>query len=85
MNVVDQQLREAASQEARAHRVEMYADWIAHDADGLAFALTHPRGMPFPNSTAILAEAREQVALTLSRIDRAIQADRDAHAEQESA
>jgi hypothetical protein len=83
MNAVDQQLRQAASQEARAHRVEMYADWLTHDADGLAFALAYPKDRPFPHSTAILAEARALVALTLSRIDRAIEADKQAHSEQE--
>ncbi|KRR21878.1 hypothetical protein [Bradyrhizobium retamae] len=83
MNAVDQQLREAASQEARARRVEMYADWLAHDADGLAFALAYPKERPFPHSTAILAEARGLVVLTLSRIDLAIEADRAAHASQE--
>jgi hypothetical protein len=83
VNAVDQQLRRAASQEARAHRVEMYADWIAHDADGLAFAIAHPGNLPFPHSTAILAEARALVALTLSRLDRAIEADRAAHAQQD--
>jgi hypothetical protein len=85
MNAVNQQLRDAASQRARARRVEMYADWLAHDADGLAFALVYPKDRPFPHSTAILAEARALVALALSRLDLAIEADKHAHSEQEPA
>jgi len=85
MTAVDPKLREAASQEARARRVEMYADWLAHDADGLAFALAYPANVPFPHSTAILAEVRALVALTLSRLEKAIETDRAAHAQQEPA
>jgi hypothetical protein len=70
---------------SRATRVEMYADWLAHDADGLAFNLANPAGQALPGATAILADAREKVALALSRIDRAIEADRQAHSEQEPA
>ena len=69
----------------RATRVEMYLDWLAHDVDGLTFNLTHPANQPFPRSTTILAEARELVALTLSRIDLAIERDKQAHAEKEIA
>ena len=61
---------------ARAIRVEMYADWLIHDVDGLTFNITHPTASPFPRSTAILAETRKLVALALARIDRAIELDR---------
>lgn len=83
MNMMDPKIREAASQEARAHRVDMYADWMAHDADGLTFTIAHPANVPFPHATAVLAEARRLVALTLHRIDLAIEADKTAHAAQE--
>lgn len=85
MNAVDQQLRQAARERDRAHRVEMYADWLAHDADGLAFNLTNPAGQPLDHATAILAEARAKLALALHRVDRAIEADKAAHAQQEPA
>jgi hypothetical protein len=81
MNHVDSQLREAARANARATRVAMYEDWLAHDADGLAFNLTHPIGEQLPDATAILAEAREKVTLALGRIDQAIERDKQAHKE----
>jgi hypothetical protein len=65
---------------ARATRLEMYADWLAHDADGIAFNLANPE--PFTGSTAILAEARALVALALSRIDIAIERDKASHAKE---
>lgn len=81
MNMADPQLREVARQQARATRIAMYADWIAHDADGLAFNLSHPAAEPLADATAILAEARERVALALARIDQAIEWDKQAHQE----
>jgi len=70
----------------RAARVEMYADWLHHDADGLAFNLTMPAAMP-PESgaTAILATARTKLARALEHIDKAIAADRAANTEKEAA
>jgi hypothetical protein len=79
MNHVDQQLREEARKQAREQRIDLYARWLADDADGLAFNLTHPAGQPI--ATAILAEAREKVALALGRIDQAIAKDKEAHKE----
>lgn len=65
----------------RAARVEMYADWLAHDADGIAFNVTHP-AEPIDGATTILAGARAKLASALEQIDHAIAADRAAHAEQ---
>lgn len=80
MNAIDPQLaRIAASEKARETRAEVYAQWIADDCDGLAAALTVPS--VFPHTTAQLAEARAHVALALSRIDRAIERDNQAHQE----
>lgn len=67
--------------DARATRAEMYADWLAHDADGLSAALTVPT--VFPHSTAVLTEARDLVALALHRINLAIERANKAN-EQES-
>lgn len=66
---------------SRATRIEMYADWLAHDADGLAFNLANPAGQPIEHATAILAEARASLALALHRIDLAIEADKAANQE----
>ena len=70
---------------SRATRVEMYADWLAHDADGLAHNLACPTGQPIEGATTILAEARANLALALHRIDLAIEADKAANANQEPA
>ena len=78
MNTHDPQLHEAARQQARASRLELYADWIVHDVDGLTFQLN---GLPPSISTAVLADARAHVALALSRLDAAIERDRKAHQE----
>lgn len=81
MNAVDPQLsRSLASERARATRAEMYADWIAHDCDGLAAALTMPS--VFPETAATLAEARGRVALALHHIDRAIEREKQAQAQE---
>lgn len=80
MNAIDPQLiRITASEKARETRAEVYAKWLADDCDGLAASLTVPS--VFPHSTAALAEARALVALALSRIDRAIERDNQAHQE----
>jgi hypothetical protein len=50
----------------------MYADWLDHDADGLAFNLLHPQ--PFDDATDILARARARLVHALSLIDRALDA-----------
>lgn len=60
----------------RASRVEMYADWLQHDADGLAFNLTMPRVADC--TTAALAAARAKVVSALEIIDSAIAFDRAA-------
>lgn len=67
------------SQNHRASRIEMYADWLQHDADGLAFNLTTPRIAE--NATADLAAARAKVAGALELIDNAIAVDRAANRE----
>lgn len=72
-------MSEAARLAARLRRVEGYSQWLSDDVEGLTYALAHPE--PLPGATAILAEARAQIALTLSRLDRAIAADADAHKE----
>lgn len=64
---------------ARATRVEMYADWLAHDIDGLTFQLTYPGAGQIDGATAILADAREKIAGALAQIDNAIAADRAAN------
>lgn len=80
MNAVDPQLSRAlACENARATRAELYADWIAHDCDGLAAALTMPT--VFPGSAATLAEARARVALALHQLDRAIEREKQAYQE----
>jgi hypothetical protein len=76
-----EQARQEAADAARAVRLEVYAAWLADAVDGLAHNLTHPTGRPLAQATAILAEAREAVALTLARIDHAIARDTAAHAE----
>lgn len=66
--------------EHRAQRLDIYAQWLADDVDGITFNLANnPEGQPV--ATAILADARERVALALSRLDRAIEADRASHKE----
>lgn len=61
----------------RASRIEMYADWLQHDADGLAFNLTMPR---IAGCTAtMLSAARAKVACALELIDNAIKVDREAN------
>jgi hypothetical protein len=82
--IADKMLQE--HQDKRSHRVsriEMYADWLHHDADGLAFNLTMPRIAE--GATADLAAARAKVAGALELIDNAIAADRAAHREKETA
>lgn len=80
MNAIDQNLsRTLASEKDRATRAEIYADWIVHDCDGLAAALTMPT--VFPGSAAILAEARARVAIALHQLDRAIEREKQAHQE----
>lgn len=74
-----------AKELARETRVEMYADWIAHDVDGLTFNLANPAGHPIENASVILAEVRANLALCLGRIDIAIAADNAAHRNQENA
>lgn len=70
-----------AATKARETRVDVYSQWIADDVDGLAYAVNHhPASQPI--ATAVLAEARERVALALSRLDRAIETDRAAHAQE---
>lgn len=78
-----EQARAEASATARETRLCMYSHWIVNDVDGLTHNLAHPAGQPV--SIAILAEARELVALALGRIDRAIERDKAAHAETEAA
>jgi hypothetical protein len=34
----------------RIIRVDMYADWLDHDADGLIFNLANPSDQPIPNA-----------------------------------
>lgn len=67
-------------QAARSHRIEMYADWLQHDADGLAFNLTMPKIADC--STATLASARAKLTSALELIDNAIAVDRAAHAKE---
>ena len=73
-------MSEAARLASRLRRVEGYSQWLADDVDGLTYNLANPVGQSV--STAILAEARERVALALSRIDRAIEQDRANHAQE---
>lgn len=73
----------ADHQAARVHRIEMYSDWLQHDADGLAFNLTMPKIADC--STATLASARAKLTSALELIDNAIAVDRAAHAPKENA
>ena len=73
------------SRTSRATRVEMYADWLEHDADGLAFNLATPAGQSIPDATVILANARDKLARALEQIERAIAADEQSHNETEPA
>jgi hypothetical protein len=61
----------------------MYADWLAHDADGLAFNISHPAAQPVPGATAILANARAKLAWAIEQIDQAIRADSEAAADRD--
>jgi hypothetical protein len=70
-------------QSHRAHRIEMYASWLQHDVDGLAFNLTMPRIADC--TTATLANARAKVCAALELIDNAIAVDRAANKETETA
>ncbi len=72
-----------ASEAARARRVDGYAQWIADDAQALVDNLASPQ--PLPEATAILAIARERVAMALNAIDAAIAADNAHHQQQEPA
>src|SRR4051812_31163710 len=72
-------MTEAARLAARLRRVEGYSQWLADDVDGLASALNPPD--PLRDATVTLAEARERVALALSRLDRAIEHDKAHHQE----
>ena len=65
---------------ARVSRIELYADWLQHDADGLAFNLTMPRVADC--TTAILATARAKLVSALELIDNAIAVDREANAQE---
>lgn len=67
------------AEQHRATRVEMYADWLSHDADGLAFNVINP-AEPIDGATTILAGARAKLAWALEQIDQAIAADKAAHA-----
>lgn len=73
-------IEQKAAAKARETRLDVYARWLADDVDGIAYNVFHPDGQPV--ATAILAEARERVALALSRIDRAIEQDRANHAQE---
>jgi len=69
----------------RATRIELYADWLSHDADGLAFNISHPAAQPIDGATTVLANARAKLAWAIEQIDHAIAADREAHREKEIA
>jgi len=71
------------TQDHRASRIEMYADWLHHDADGLAFNLTMPRVAECTGAT--LAVARAKLVSALELIDNAIAVDRAANEEMEPA
>jgi hypothetical protein len=60
----------------RVIRIDMYADWLDHDADGLIFNLANPSDQPIPNATVVLAHAREKITGALNRIEQAMEADR---------
>lgn len=63
---------------ARSQRLDIYSQWLADDVDGITFNLANnPAGQRF--STAVLADARERGALALSKIERAIEADKASH------
>lgn len=74
----------ADKQAHRASRIEMYADWLHHDADGLAFNLASP-AEDDDGATAILATARDKLRSALDLIETAILADHSANAEKENA
>jgi hypothetical protein len=70
----------------RSSRIELYADWLQHDADGLAFNLAAPADTPEDiGATAILATARDKLRGALELIENAIKADHAANAEKEAA
>jgi len=77
-----EQQRAAEAEAARNTRVEGYASWLADDVDGLIHNVVPRDGAPCQHSTAILAEARALVALALSKIDLAIQRDKEAHSQE---
>lgn len=74
-------------EQLRARRLQGYLDWLRDDVEGIAAQFIDGAGKArlLPDATVQLAEAREQVALTLSSIDRLIEADRVSQHEQEPA
>jgi hypothetical protein len=74
-------------EQLRARRLQGYLDWLRDDVEGIGAQLIDGAGKArsLPDATVQLAEARELVALTLSRIDRLIEADRVSQHEQEPA
>jgi hypothetical protein len=62
--------RDKPRDQARAQRVAIYADWIAHDTDGLAFNARHPS--THPGWLPTLRVARRRVAQALQQLDAAI-------------
>ncbi|MGY3535376.1 hypothetical protein [Bradyrhizobium sp. USDA 4452] len=79
---LDEARHAAEAGAARNKRVEGYASWLADDVDGLISAVAPREGAPSQHSTAILAEARAVVALALSKIDLAIERDKEAHSQE---
>lgn len=61
---------------AREHRVGMYADWIAHDVDGLVFNLQSPSDLPLSDEYQLLVAAKLKISEANQKIEAAIIANR---------
>jgi hypothetical protein len=58
-----------AREAARLCRIEIYSAWLTDDVDGLTHNLVSAEGTPLRGGAAILAMAREAVALALSHLE----------------
>ena len=60
----------------RTNRIALYADWLQHDADGLAFNVTAACPAE-PGAAAILTTARDKLRGALDLIETAIATDKE--------
>lgn len=61
---------------AREYRIGMYADWVAHDVDGLVFNLQSPSDLPRSDEYQLLVAAKLKISEASQKIEAAIIANR---------